>query len=176
MALRAGAASLMCPAAVEYKPVRFRAVDNIDPFTALSEWSRGEPVRHMRDRNFAVQLIRYPQFRSGDAASRVVRTFHHAAGSGDFTELDAVTAARDFVMGNAFRNFTCNCSGCGDRICTSPSRSAAPGRAATTPAPRTGRPSRATRPTTTALSPLRARTGRCPTALASRLAPRERAD
>lgn len=61
-----------------------------------------------------MQLIQYPQFRSGDDAARVVRTFHHAAGADGFTELDAATAERDFIKGNAFRNFTCHCAGCGE--------------------------------------------------------------
>lgn len=38
-------ASLVCPAAVEYKPVRFRPVDDSGPFTAFAGWMRGVPVR-----------------------------------------------------------------------------------------------------------------------------------
>lgn len=102
------AAPTMCSAAQEYRPPRFRLVGDNRPFEDFLDWTRGLGVIGV-----AIQLIQYPNFQSFDTSKRTVSMFHHAPGANDFQKMPEGKVVK-FVMGNAFKNFKCQCSHCGE--------------------------------------------------------------
>jgi hypothetical protein len=91
-----------CSSIHEYKPIRFRPVDENGLFDDFLDWMRDIPSSRCKSTDYAIQYIQYPNFKSDESTARSVRMFHHKPGVVDFYEINKNAAGDDrFVKGNA---------------------------------------------------------------------------